>query len=132
MSISLITADQQDTTVLPSHIKPHHWEELVRSEIGPAIAAASFQSVAGAPGLEWLTDHKLAQVGGHGQQYATSEVRRILNRIEPVAEGGGWQFQGLDPLNNWERMDWGCFKPDAPRKSWKKDQAGKWTFHGMV
>ena len=132
MSISFITADQQQSTgVLASHIKPHHWDELVNgSAIDPAIAKANFQSKAGAPVLEWLTEPKLAQVGGHGQQYATAEVRRILNRIEPVAEGGGWQGQGLDPFNNWERMSFGCFKPDQPRYAWEKGKNGNWVQTG--
>jgi archaellum biogenesis ATPase FlaH len=25
----------------------------------------------------------------------------------------GWWVSGVDPLNNWDRMDWGRFKPDA-------------------
>ncbi len=28
---------------------------------------------------------------------------------------GGWWCSGLDPFNNWHPMEWGRFKPSAPR-----------------
>jgi hypothetical protein len=31
------------------------------------------------------------------------------------ARSGGWWCSGIDPLNDWKPMEWGCFKPDAPR-----------------
>ena len=30
-------------------------------------------------------------------------------------ETGGWWVSGLDPHNNWAKMEWGRFKPDSPR-----------------
>ncbi|MCL1474612.1 plasmid replication protein, CyRepA1 family [Argonema antarcticum] len=30
-------------------------------------------------------------------------------------EAGGWWCSGLDPLNNWQPMLWGSFKPNQPR-----------------
>ena len=30
---------------------------------------------------------------------------------------GGWWCSGLDPLNDWQPMTWGCFKPNVPRHS---------------
>ena len=48
--------------------------------------------------------------------------RRNDGRVKPTwlyryahTESGGWWVSGLDPHNNWERMDWGRFKPDVPR-----------------
>ena len=38
----------------------------------------------------------------------------VLKRYRHV-EAGGWWISGLDPLNNWEPMEWGRFKPVAPR-----------------
>jgi hypothetical protein len=32
---------------------------------------------------------------------------------------GGWWCSGLDPLNNWQKMEWGCFKPNQPRQNQK-------------
>lgn len=47
------------------------------------------------------------------------EIDRFLNRNTrsrwkhgPARRG--WLFRGVDPLT-WERMSWGCFKPDSPR-----------------
>ena len=38
-------------------------------------------------------------------------------------EHGGWWCSGLDPLNNWQPMYWGCFKPHQPRNAF--DPKGK-------
>jgi hypothetical protein len=38
----------------------------------------------------------------------------VLKRYQHVEKGGWWAF-GLDPLSNWEPMEWGTFKPDFPR-----------------
>ena len=115
-------------SVNSAHISERHWNELVQSSaIAPGIATANFASVAGEDTLEWLIEHKAAQLGGHASQFATKTFQRLRDQIEPVAMAGGWQFRGLDPLNNWERMVWGACKPDTPRKSWKRDRAGKWT-----
>lgn len=34
-------------------------------------------------------------------------------------ERGGWWCDGLDPLDNWQPMLWGCFKPDHPIRNEK-------------
>ena len=41
-------------------------------------------------------------------------VQRFLRRYRNI-EKGGWWCSGLDPLNDWQPMEWGCFKPDCPR-----------------
>ncbi len=41
-------------------------------------------------------------------------------------EHGGWWCNGLDPLNNWEPMEWGCFKPDAPKIDHQKQKLRKY------
>ncbi len=33
---------------------------------------------------------------------------------------GGWWCSGVDPLNNWQPMEWGCFKPRCPRSDFEK------------
>lgn len=35
-------------------------------------------------------------------------------------EHGGWWCNGIDPLNGWKEMEWGCFKPNSPRNDSKK------------
>jgi hypothetical protein len=98
-------------------LKPHHLVEWVEgSAVDPELAAANLDSLQGSDVFEVLLGEQLDRVGGHGQQFVTAEVRRLLSRLEPVAEAGGWWSSGLDPLNNWAPMAWGCFKPDAPRQ----------------
>ncbi|WP_339379138.1 hypothetical protein [aff. Roholtiella sp. LEGE 12411] len=35
-------------------------------------------------------------------------------------EHGGWWCNGVDPLNDYKLMTWGCFKPDHPRRDRQK------------
>lgn len=41
-------------------------------------------------------------------------------------DDGGWWCNGVDPLNNWEPMEWGCFKPRRPRIDLEKRKAIKY------
>ncbi len=43
----------------------------------------------------------------------------ILRAYQHI-EQGGWWCSGLDPLNHWEPMDWGRFKPNSPRLDFAK------------
>lgn len=107
-------------------IKAAHKKEFQASSISDDIIAANFESVGGDNVLEWLVEHKISQLGGHAQQYATAPIRRLYERLTPVVDNG-WRGRGLDPLNHWEQMVWGCYKPDCPRDGWKKDRTGRWV-----
>jgi hypothetical protein len=96
---------------LPQHLA----EWIAGSAVAPELAAANVQSLQGWPVLEALAGDRLAQLGGHGSQYATGAVSRLLAPLEPLAAAGGWWCSGLDPLADWAAMAWGCLKPDAPR-----------------
>ncbi|MBD2007198.1 DUF3854 domain-containing protein [Microcoleus vaginatus ZQ-A3] len=68
-------------------------------------------------------------------QYLLYEINAASGRVHPDAqwrwarkhyshiEHGGWWCNGLDPLNNWQPMYWGCFKPHQPRNAF--DPKGK-------
>ena len=68
-------------------------------------------------------------------QYLLYEINVASSRVHPDAqwrwarkhyshiEHGGWWCNGLDPLNNWQPMYWGCFKPHQPRNAF--DPKGK-------
>ncbi|WP_445172945.1 plasmid replication protein, CyRepA1 family [Microcoleus sp.] len=68
-------------------------------------------------------------------QYLLYEINAASGRVHPDAqwrwarkhyshiEHGGWWCNGLDPLNNWQPMYWGCFKPHQPRNTF--DPKGK-------
>jgi hypothetical protein len=67
--------------------------------------------------------------------YLLYEINAASGRVHPDAqwrwarkhyshiEHGGWWCNGLDPLNNWQPMYWGCFKPHQPRNTF--DPKGK-------
>ncbi len=44
---------------------------------------------------------------------------RDLKKYQHI-ELGGWWCSGVDPLNNYAQMMWGCFKPDHPRRDRQK------------
>ncbi|QHG20223.1 plasmid replication protein, CyRepA1 family [Nostoc sp. ATCC 53789] len=44
---------------------------------------------------------------------------RDLKKYQHI-ELGGWWCSGVDPLNNYVLMMWGCFKPDHPRRDHQK------------
>jgi Domain of unknown function (DUF3854) len=44
---------------------------------------------------------------------------RDLKKYQHI-ELGGWWCNGIDPLNNYALMMWGCFKPDHPRRDRQK------------
>ena len=97
---------------------PVHLAEWVEgSACHPLLADANLESLQGEAILEVLLGERSERLGGHAFQYATAEVQRMLRPLEAVAAAGGWWCTGLDPLADWQPMGWGCFKPDAPRRS---------------
>jgi len=91
-----------------------HLNELRNSCIDPDLAALNFESIDGpavyerlcySPKLERLNTGRLSQ--------------KWLNRYSHC-EAGGWWCSGLDPLDNWQPMSWGCFKPDSPKQDYQK------------
>jgi len=115
------TGSSWDAAGGPDAPLPHHLSEWVDgSAVAPALAAANLQSLAGAEVLEALAGARLEAMGGHAGQYATGPVQRLIRPLEPVAAAGGWWCAGLDPLNDWAPLAWGCFKPDRPRIDWRE------------
>ena len=107
---------------------PRHLTEWVEgSAVAPELAAANVVSLRGAPVLEALAGDRLARMGGHAGQYVTRAVAKILRPLETIAEAGGWWCSGLDPKGDWRApMEWGQFKPDAPRWDQEKDRPRKY------
>ena len=96
-----------------------HYQELRSSGICDSIINDNFISVKGDEAKEYVLSEALFRLGEgkqtpHSYQYTTAEVQRLLNQYSHL-EDGGWWCSGLDPLNNWQKMEWGCFKPDHPR-----------------
>ncbi|TFI52062.1 DUF3854 domain-containing protein [Mastigocladus laminosus UU774] len=92
------------------YLQPQHLEELVNSGgIDLHLASLNFQS------LQDETAYNYLLISEHIPRTNIGMVRNSwLQRYAHVA-AGGWWCAGLDPLNNWEPMEWGCFKPNQPR-----------------
>lgn len=94
---------------LPS-LQTQHLEELVKhSSIDLHLAQLNFQSLQGTSAYEYLL------ISEQLPRTNTGMVKNgWLQRYTHVT-AGGWWCSGLDPLNNWQAMEWGCFKPNQPR-----------------
>ncbi|BAY27989.1 hypothetical protein NIES2100_78180 [Calothrix sp. NIES-2100] len=92
------------------YLHPQHLEELVKSSgINLHIAKLNFLSLHGINAYEYLLISELLP------RTNTGMVKNAwLQRYAHITEGGWW-CSGLDPLNDWQMMEWGCFKPNQPR-----------------
>lgn len=107
----------------PEALAEKHLAEWLASGIAPELAAANLQTLAGPAVLEALLGERLEQLGGDASQYVTGRARRLLEKLEPLADAGGWWCSGLDPATGWSTpQSWGCFKGDAPRWDPSRDR----------
>ncbi len=92
------------------------WQE---SGVDSAIFALNVQTLSGdAPYAYLLYEINAAS----GRVHPDAQWRWARKHYSHI-EHGGWWCSGLDPLNNWQPMYWGCFKPYQPRNSF--DPNGK-------
>jgi len=98
---------------LPS-LHPQHLEELVKSSgINFDLISLNFKSLQGINAYEYLL------ISNQLPRTNTGMIKNAwLQRYNHITEGGWW-CSGLDPLNNWQKMEWGCFKPNQPRQNQK-------------
>ncbi len=91
-------------------LDPKHLQELATdSGIDLALAGLNFQSLKGDISYEYLLNSaRLNRTNTGKLTYGWLRRYRHLDQ-------GGWWCSGLDPLNHWNLMDWGCFKPNYPR-----------------
>ncbi len=101
-------------------IKFDHWQDWILSQVDPDLIRANVTSLDGdtpysyllyAPSLDRTRSGRLAA----GLLYRYAHL-----------EDGGWWCNGVDPLNNWNPMIWGCFKPDRPYLDPKKQKPIKY------
>ena len=109
---------QQQSTPQPVTDFPAYVQEWLDSHVDPDIITANVRHADGDDAVDLLTHHAIAEMGGHAAQYATTAVINLRQRYRHVL-AGGWWVSGLDPLNDWQPMDWGQFKPITPRTSWR-------------
>ena len=89
----------------------HHTELISASGINPLLVSLNFRSIEGNSTYDRLLispDLPRNNIG----QIIPSWMRRYSH-----CGKGGWWCSGLDPLNNWQAMEWGTFKPDFPAKN---------------
>lgn len=104
---------------LDKNLDEQHYQELKNSAISDSIIENNFQSIHGDFGYELLLSDAIALLGEgklvpQSNQYVTQDIKKYYKLYKHCLDGGWW-CSGLDPLKNWESMNWGCFKPDQPR-----------------
>jgi Domain of unknown function (DUF3854) len=93
------------------NLDPNHYTELVNdSNIDRALVALNFGSLTENYAYDRLFISPQIPRNNNGQ-IKPSWLRRYSHCSQ-----GGWWCGGLDPLNNWEPMDWGTFKPNVPAR----------------
>ena len=93
-------------------LSAQHLEELATgSGIDCNLADLNFKSLQGRLFYEYLLICDRIPRNNAGQ------VSHGLLQRYTHGEKGGWWCSGLDPLNNWGAMEWGCYKPDFPRQN---------------
>jgi len=93
--------------------------EWLASAIDPDLIALNVQILSGDTPYPYLLYEINAASGRVHPDAQWRWARKHYSHIE----AGGWWCSGLDPLNNWQPMYWGCFKPSRPRNSF--DPNGK-------
>ncbi len=91
-----------------------HLKEWLESQVDKEIFALNVASLSGTTPYEYLL-------------YSPKISRRNDGRLRDGdlkkyrhIEQGGWWCNGIDPLNNYAPMMWGCFKPNRPRRDHDK------------
>ena len=91
-------------------IQPHHLTEWRESSVDDQLTAFNLLSLKG------------TQAQNHLFSFLPNSERRNDGRVRDKwlrryahTEAGGYWISGLDPHNNWQKWDYGRFKPDRPR-----------------
>jgi hypothetical protein len=90
---------------------PQHFQEWQQSAVDDGIIELNVRSLKGDTPYYHLLENFDTPRFHKDAQY------RFIRKRYGQWESGGWWCSGLDPLNNWQQMDWGCLKPDRPRRA---------------
>ena len=95
-----------------SELHSNHYAELVTaSGIDRDLVTLNFTSLDGNSAYDRLFISPQLPRNNSGQV-----IPSWLRRYSHCAKGGWW-CSGLDPLNDWQPMEWGTFKPNFPTKN---------------
>ena len=97
-----------------SILEPPHLAEWLDSAVNEEIIRLNVKSLEGYTPYDYLlySPQISRRNDGRLRDYHLNKYRHI--------EHGGWWCSGIDPLNGWKEMEWGCFKPNCPRNDSKK------------
>lgn len=95
-------------------ITPEHWQEWVDSAVDPHIIRLNVRS------LEWLAAYEYLFYSDRLPRTNPGVLARGILNTYSILDSGGWWCSGVDPLNDWQPMLWGCFKPNRPRFDFEK------------
>ena len=91
--------------------RAHYTELVTGSNIDRSLINLNFESLQGNSAYDRLFISSQIPRTNSGQ-VSPSWMRRYYH-----CANGGWWCNGLDPLNNWQQMEWGTFKPNYPAKN---------------
>lgn len=101
-------------------LKPEHLQEWIASAVDPALTSLNVISLEGQAAYDPLF---------YSDELSRTNTGRlasgILNKYA-FLEAGGWWCSGIDPLNDYNPMLWGCFKADRPRLDFEKGKPVKY------
>jgi Domain of unknown function (DUF3854) len=94
----------------PNNLTEAEYHELaVSSAIHPELIALNFIHIAGETVFSYLF------ISNTIPRLNTGRVTSTFLKLYQYAIVGGMWISGLDPFNNWQRMEWGRFKPTQGR-----------------
>ena len=91
-------------------IQPHHLTEWRESSVDDRLTALNLLSLVGTE----PKNHLFAFLPNSERRNDGRVRDKWLHRYAHTEAGGFW-ISGLDPRNNWQKWDYGRFKPDRPR-----------------
>lgn len=102
-------------SILGRQVAPDHEQEWCASGVDPLIVRLNVQT---------LVD---TDVDPHGREAIYPIAQRLNWNVKRFGQQArsrlrGWWVSGVDPLNQWQQMSWGRFKPDADTPIFDKEK----------
>ncbi|BCL39745.1 DUF3854 domain-containing protein [Nostoc sp. MS1] len=99
------------------NLETHHLQEWLNSGVDEELILLNVRSLLGEEIYEYLL-YALPQTARRNDGRLRDGYLRLYAHITRV-----WWVSGLDPLNDWQPMDWGRAKPDCPRLEWEGERS---------
>jgi hypothetical protein len=108
------SAKRLPESIAISYTESQHFQEWLDSGVDQEIFYLNVKSLEGRTPYEYLIySPKISRRNdGRLRDGDLAKYRHI--------EHGGWWCNGIDPLDDYNPMMWGCFKPDKPRRDRNK------------